>query len=129
MDLSTIVPSARVIEITHPATGMPLGLTITLRPETDPAAKASERKILDTRLHDRTKMTTEKLEAQRLETVVGRISGWNWAGDLTFHGEKPEATSDNYRKVLTELDWILPQIETELGDRAGFFRAPSVAAG
>lgn len=127
-DLSTIVAAERSINITHPATGEPVGLTITLLPDSHPQVKAAERKALNERLNDRNKPTAEKLEAQRTASVVARVDGWEWSNDLNFHGEQPEFSTAKLREVLAELPWVRDQIEQELGNRSEFFRGAGAAS-
>lgn len=121
-DISTIVAAARTVDIKHPATAEPIGLKVTVLPDSDPKVKAARRKWLNERLQRGMKVTAEKLEAQQLSIIEAAVSGWEWEGELTFHGEKPAFTDGNLRKVLKELPWIKSQLDEELGDEAAFFQ-------
>lgn len=127
-DLSTIVAAERTIEIKHPATSAPLGLTITLLPDSHPQVREATRKRLNARLQSREKVTAERLDADALDQIIAHASAWDWAGDLTFHGEKPEFSAAKLRAVLTELPWIQRQLDAELANDAEFFRDTDGAA-
>lgn len=122
-DISTIVAAARTVDIKHPASGEPVGLKVTLQPDSDPKVKAARRRWLNERLQrGNSKVTAEKLEAQALAVIEAAVTAWDWEGDLTFRGEKPEFNAANLRKVLKELPWVQNQIEAEFGDDAAFFQ-------
>lgn len=122
-ELTTIVAAERAIDIKHPATEAPVGLRITLLPDTQPKVRAASRKALNDRLMGKGKITAEKMEQGRTDMLVASVGGWEWQGDLTFHGSKPALTDEALRKVLKELPWISGQLEVELGNRAEFFRS------
>ena len=121
-DISSIVAAARTVEIKHPATGEPIGLKVTVLPDSDAKVKAARRKWLNERLQRGMKITAEKLEAQQLTIIEAAVGDWEWEGELTFHGEKPAFTEGNLRKVLKELPWVKTQLDEELGDEAAFFQ-------
>lgn len=121
MDISSIVAAERAVDIKHPVNAEPIGLRITLRPDSDPAVVAARRKWLNERLQKGAKITAEKLEAQGLAVIVASISGWDWQGEATFEGQKPEFTASNAERLLKKLPWVKDQLDTELGDAAAFF--------
>jgi hypothetical protein len=131
MDISTIAPVGRPIEIKHPATHQPTGLVLHLLPFTDPKVKAVQRKITNARLNRRNqKLTAEQIEANSIEIAMAAVSGWEWKGDASFNGQKLAFDRDNLRTVLS-VDWIRSQVDEELGDESGFFEAspqPSATA-
>ncbi|QTK36150.1 hypothetical protein [Xanthomonas citri] len=122
-ELTTIVAAERAIDIKHPATEVPVGLRITLLPDTHPKVREASRKALDDRLQGKGKVTAAKMEQGRTDMLVASVGAWEWQGDLTFHGAKPPLTDESVRKVLKELPWIGDQLEVELGNRAEFFRS------
>lgn len=121
-DLSTIVAAERAIEIKHPATDEPLGLTINILPESHPRVQEATRKKINERLLSREKVNAERMEADALDQLVSHVSGWKWGGDLNFHGKKPDFSEQALRQVLKELPWVRRQIDVELGNDAEFFR-------
>lgn len=128
-DISTIVATARDIDIKHPVTDQPLGLTITLLPDTHPKVRAAARKALNDRMSGKGKITAEQIEENQLALLCASVFGWDWQGDLSFHGDKPEFTDANLRKVLKELSWVKEQIDAELVNRTEFFRSDEESAG
>lgn len=129
MDLSNLKPEARTVEIKHPRTDEPIGIRVTLLPDSDPKVKAVRRKRMDANLASRrNKFTAAQLEAFTTDLLVAAIAGWEWYGKgddgngLTFKGAKPEFTDENVRAVVKELDWFRDQLNAELGDDAAFFR-------
>ncbi len=121
-DIANIVATERAIDILHPATEEPVGLSITLLPDSHHTVKAAARKALNERLSGKGKLTAERIEANRLDLLVASVGGWEWQGDLTFRGEKPDYNEANVRKVLKALPWIKNQIDKELGETEEFFR-------
>ena len=128
MDLSSIKASASSVEILHPATAEPIGLTIGLRPSTHPAVKEVQRRFTNDTLNARhKKITAEKLEANNLDRLVAATDSFAWGNGpdgkpTTWNGEALEANAANVRKVYTQAPWIKQQVDEALGDEARFFR-------
>ena len=122
MDISSIVATERVVEIKHPATDEPIGLTVTLRPDSHPEVKKARREWTNERLKRGGKVDADKVEALNLSLVIAAVGGWDWGdGDLSFKGEKPDFTPANLRAVLKELPWVRTQLDEAAGDDAAFF--------
>lgn len=128
MDISSYTATTREVVITSPKDAEPIGLTIRLRPTTSPEVTRVKRAHTNEILKSRGKATAEKIEANGLDILVAATESWEWAGDLSFHGEKPEATPENIRRVYKELPWARQQIDDALGDEAAFFRGPDASA-
>lgn len=121
-ELTTIVAGPRPLQIKHPATDEPIGLELLLLPDSHEQVRAASRKATNERMFNRGKVTAEKLEAGRIDMLAASIDGWNWEGELTFHGEKPAFSEKTLRQVFKELPWVAEQVDYALGDRAAFFR-------
>lgn len=128
-DLSTIVATARTIDIKHPATDAPVGLVLTILPDSSPQVRAASRKLTNERMLGRGKLTAEKMEAGRIDMLVASVGGWEWQGDLTFHGNKPAFEEKALRTLFKDLPWVAEQVDAALGDRAEFFRGADQEAG
>lgn len=123
-DITSIAPNERTVEINHPGTGEPIGLRVTMRPESAPEVEAVRRKWLNEKLQRRSgRMTAERLEELQIALITAAVTGWEWGGELTFEGEKPEFSDANLRKVLKKLGWVKSQLDEELGDEAAFFQS------
>lgn len=123
MDISSITPSTNELNILHPATSEPIGLTISLLPLTSPPVRDVQRRITNESLRTRGKgFTSEKLDANRLDILIAATQGFKWEGDANWNGEKPEATPQLVRKIYKEVPWIREQVDNALNDEAAFFR-------
>lgn len=126
VDLMNIKPSAKDCVIVHPATGEPIGLTITVLPITDDKPQATIRKVNDRRfkLAARQKsFTSEEAEANGYDIISSAITGWTFTNpELMIGGVQPPFSSAGARKLLVDLPWILSQLDDFLGDTARFFQ-------
>jgi len=120
-DISNIKASTNTVNIVHPATNEPIGLSIVLRSLESPQVKEVQRRITNELLRNR-KITAEKSEANRLDILAAATERWTWEGDLSFNGEKPECNPNNARRVYKELPWVKEQVDNALSDEAAFFR-------
>lgn len=124
IDLADIRQEPIAYEITHPKTGENLGIIVKLLPMTDPAIKKVGRQIQDRKNHLNARGKTlkaEEMEEFRIQLCAAAIYGWEWYGDVTFNGSKPEFTPKNVHKVLSEKEWFLDQIDEKVGDTKDFF--------
>lgn len=123
MDFADIKASTARVDIRHPATQEPTGLVVWLKPMSDPALKAIQRRFTNEALRHRgMKLTAEKADANRTDILVAAIERWEWNDEAEFNGEKPELTAENVRKVL-KVEWVRDQLDEALGDEAAFFSA------
>lgn len=123
MDLSTIETRERRVSLTHPATGEPLGLHVTLRPTDHEEVEKVRRRNLNKRLASRnSRITAEQAEAQAKDVLIAAVADWEWDEGASFNGEQLECTEENVRKVLS-VKPIRDQIDQELGDEAAFFQS------
>lgn len=121
-DITSISANERTIEIEHPATGEPVGLRWTLRPDTHPEVRKVQRQNLDKQLNSKKgKMTAAQIEANSAEILVAATAGWEWYGDLTFEEKKPELSADNVRRVLKKVPWIRQQVRQEFDNAEAFY--------
>lgn len=131
MDLATLSPVTRKVDILHPQTGEPIGLAINLRPSSHPEVQRVRRKWLNERLSSKgrgNKVTAEQVEANALDQIIAAIESWTWGEGAdgkpcTLNGEAPELSPESARKVLKAGGgFIKDQLDEELGDVAAFFR-------
>lgn len=126
MDIATITPTDRKIEILHPSTGEALGLSITLISPDDPRMRKIIRRITDQALSKRQKnkaFSAEEVETNQIALMTEAVIGWDWYGaDVSFHGDKPEFNAINVRKVIAELPFVRAQLDEEMGETKSFFQ-------
>lgn len=125
MDLANIKPVERMIDILHPSTGEKIGVSVTVLSINDEKMAAAKRRIQNKKLElDRRGKTfkADDLEENEMELLTTAITGWNWEGDVDFHGEKPAFNEKNVKAVLKELTWFKQQIMEAVGDEKAFFQ-------
>ncbi|MCI1148976.1 hypothetical protein [Stenotrophomonas maltophilia] len=128
-ELTNIVAAERRLDIVHPGTQEPVGLVLILLPDSHPQVKAAARKAINDRINHRGKVDAEQIEASRINMLSASVGGWEWQGDLTFHGEKPDFSPQALQQLLKELPWVGEQADVALTDRAEFFRRPDETDG
>ena len=125
MDLANLKPVERMIDILHPSTGEKIGVSVTVLSINDEKMAAAKRRIQNKKLElDRRGKTfkADDLEENEMELLTTAITGWNWEGDVDFHGEKPAFNEKNVKTVLKELTWFKQQIMEAIGDEKAFFQ-------
>lgn len=125
MDLANLKPVERMIDILHPSTGEKIGVSVTVLSINDEKMATAKRRIQNKKLElDRRGKTfkADDLEENEMELLTTAITGWNWEGDVDFHGEKPAFNEKNVKAVLKELTWFKQQIMEAVGDEKAFFQ-------
>lgn len=125
MDLANLKPVERMIDILHPSTGEKIGVSVTVLSINDEKMAAAKRRIQNKKLELERRGKTFKaddLEENEMELLTTAITGWNWEGDVDFHGEKPVFNEKNVKAVLKELTWFKQQIMEAVGDEKAFFQ-------
>lgn len=120
------------IEIIHPKTNLPLGITIVVCGSDSETFKKMQRKQLNRRMERSARnrgrqlqLTAEELEAESLDLLVACTKSWNEKGrpELEFNpGELLPCTPENVRRLYEELPWLKEQIDQEIGDRSNFLQ-------
>lgn len=127
MDIAAIKPvSERLIDILHPFSGEKLGVSVSLMSYDDPRMKRVRRSITNRRLHLDARgkhFKAEEIEENNHDLCFNAMTGWNWEGDATFNGKKPEFNKPNVIAVFTELPWFRDQIDEAIADEKAFFTA------
>jgi len=139
MDLSTLKPGERIIEIVHPGTKEPLGIRVSLVYIQDESTKRLRRAILDERLRLEAKgkgFKSDNIENNMNELNFAVIKSWEWynptgqKGDVgfdeakhaTWRGNKsPELNKKNVFEIFDTLPWFRDQISQEMGEEEAFF--------
>ena len=124
MDLANIKPVERIIDIVHPSTGEKIGVSVSVLSINDEKMASIKRRIQNKRLELERRgksFKADDLEENEMELLVTAVTGWNWEGDVDFHGEKPAFNEKNIKAVFTELTWFKQQIMEAIGDEKAFF--------
>ena len=126
MDISVIKPVSEglPVEIVHPATGEPLGITVRVRSSEEKVVKDVARAFLDkqTKLKARGKdLTTDDYEMWRIKTLQAAIISWTWGKDTSWNGKKPEPDLEFLTELVHSATWFAEQIEDVAKDTSAFF--------
>lgn len=139
MDISTLTPKERIVEILNPATDAPIGIRVSLISISDPRMKKIKRKIQDAklRLDARGKsFKAEDIEDNTNETIFSALTSWEFynptgkTGDkgydadahASYRGDKsPAFNQKNVYAILNELEWFADQLAEAIGDQKAFF--------
>jgi len=128
---SIFTPKAEGVsmEVIHPGTGKPIGLTLVLRSINDEAVKPITRKIENERLKlERTRkggFNAEQIRQNSIDIIAACVIGWEWHNDENgvmgnINGEQLPFNPVNVRNVLS-LDVLRAQVDAELMDESRFF--------
>lgn len=122
MDILAIQPSTITVDIKHPATGSPIGLSVECVSLESDQVKAVERAIKNRALRGgRNTVTAEKIDDNTIELLTAAVVGWKWADGLTLGDLKnPPLNKANVAKLM-QVGWIAKQVDQALGDEAAFF--------
>lgn len=138
MDLATIKPSERTIEILHPATELPIGIRVSLLSIEDDRMKSIRRQITDNSLKLQAKnkaFKAEELERNQNMLMFTGTNGWEWYNPTGEEGDKgydPDAMPDfngeqlpynqkNFIAMAEEFYWFADQVQEAIGDTKAFF--------
>ena len=124
VDLSTIKPNDRTIEITNPGTGENLGVRVTVMSYDDDRLKRIRRQLTDKRFADdqkRKPLKSEQVEENGNMLLFSAMTGWEWYDDATFSGDVPDFNRKNVFAVFDALPWFRAQVDTAVADEEAFF--------
>lgn len=130
MDISNIVATSYEFELKHPVSGAGLGIFLSLKSTDHEDVKRLEHSIQNRALQLRARgktFTSDIIQKNTSDFFVSVISGWRWekgadGEPALWKGKKPEFTPENVREV-TALSWVQEQIDTEIGEKANFFKS------
>jgi hypothetical protein len=130
MEITELRANEIMLEIVHPKTEQPLGITVPLRSLEDEEMKKLSRKLQNDRigLSKRGKVfTAEQIEENENLILFTAMTGWDWHKDANgeqalFHGEKPAFTKEKVYQVFNELPWFKAQVMDGAGDTKAFFQ-------
>ncbi len=114
MEISNLVEYERLftLDILHPVTEKPTGITCQIRSAGSKEAKAVIRQHTDDNLERSQKRKLIKgstLERQEVEKAASYIASWNW-GENTWQGKVPEDAFKAKVEVLEAEGWFFGQV-------------------
>lgn len=126
MDIAVIKPVSEglPVEILHPATGEPLGVSVKVRSAEEKIVKDVARAYIDKqqKLKLRGKdLTVDDYQMWRIKTLQAVIINWTWAKDTSWNGKKPDPDLDILTELVENATWFAEQIEDVAKDSTAFF--------
>lgn len=127
MDLSKIINNEQLytMELLHPLTEEPMGVTFKIRSSDSAEAKAVQRRHID-EIYERNrsgKPLKAKDSIQRdIEKAASFVAGWDW-GQKKYEGSVPEYSQEKVIDVLTKEGWIYLQVMEAANKLANFTQA------
>jgi hypothetical protein len=126
VDLKTLkMTDSTTIEIMHPETDKPMGITITLAHRESAKVKAVANAAANKRLATMAKRgkreapTAEGIESDGMELLVAATIRWTGIEE----GDQPILpTPENVERIYIEYPWIRAQVDEAFGDVARFFQ-------
>lgn len=124
MDILSIQPATATLDIIHPATGKPIGLTLTLTSTYGDQVRAADHETRNAILRGTVTPSAEANDDALRTKLAAAIVGWEWSNGLSLDGdEKPDPTTENKVKLLKRVPWISQRVQAKLADETAFFRA------
>lgn len=124
-DLSSLAEAMHdtaVLTVTHPRTGAPTPITITLAAPDSETYRAVDRRVknrnMATARKSRNGLTIEAIEAGMLDLIVGVTLDWD---GVTWDGAPLKFSADNARMVYAKFPFIREQVDEFLAERVNFF--------
>lgn len=128
MDLLSLNPNTITIDLKHPATGAPLGVSVELRSLESDEVKAVERQLKNKALKGgRNTVTAEKIDDNTIALLSAAIVSWAFSGEANLGGDKKPACNDANKRKLLAVPALAKQIDVALGDEAAFFATSETA--
>jgi hypothetical protein len=110
------------VKILHPKTGEELGITVKVAgPDSDRQRKA--RNAINNeriRMSRNKRLTVSELEADALKITAASIISWD---GVIENGSAVVLNNENANAILTKYPFIREQLDSAVGDRAGFIRS------
>lgn len=125
MDISKIIPVEKFVEILHPATEEKLGVKVSLVSVNSEKVKTVKRAVANANLKrqmNNKNIKIDEFEENVTSLLVACITSWDWYGDTTFNGKKPELNEKNIKEVFAALPWFKEQLVNAINDEKSFFQ-------
>lgn len=113
--------SGAELVITHPETGEPTSIVLTIAGPDSKTRKKADARIINDRLKLRVrKVSGELLQQEGIQLLAGVIIAWR---GVVENGKDIEYSPQNAASLLTRFGFIKEQVDQFCGDRANFLKA------
>lgn len=117
------------VEIRHPVTNVPLGMSIRVLGKDSDTFKEHTRQSLNARFRregmahkrgkDTSPRTIEEIEQENIDLLVACTVGWK---GVVLSGEELVFTAENVRKIYKGYPWIFDQVNEAIGALETFLK-------
>ena len=131
MDLTSLSTTEKAesgfkMEIVNPATGVPVGASITLAGTDSKIYQDAQHKIANKRMKRMNSrggmkfaLTSEEVEFESIELLARCTLGWD---DVDWEGSPLKFSLENAKMVYTELLWLREQCVVAMEDRSNYLQ-------
>ena len=119
LDTATLCEQGAEMELTHPATGAPLGVYLTLAGMDSKIWRKAVAALADKRLAKRGKVSAEEIQERGIEILARCTLGWR---NVVVDGQELPCTLDNARLAYQRFPWIREQADLFASDRGSYLR-------
>lgn len=125
LDIASLVPGEREIQISRPGSQEKLPIWVTLMSSDDARLRQHQRKLMDQQAHRQQRgkiLSSEEKEKAIIELIARTITGWRW--EVHYKGEIPEFSHRKAVEILSDenIPWFFAQINEAAGDTERFFQ-------
>lgn len=124
LDTAALCEQGAELELTHPATGEPLGVYLTLAGVDSKAWRKATAALAEKRLGRRGKVSAEEMQAAGLEILARCTLAWRSGINsiVRIDGEEMPCTPENARELYERFPWIFEQADRFASDRGSYLR-------
>ncbi len=124
LDTAALCEQGAELELTHPATGAPLGVYLTLAGVDSKTWRKATAALAEKRLGKRGKVSAEEVQAGGIEILAHCTLSWRSGVDpiVRIGGEETPCNVDNARALYGRFPWIFEQADRFASDRGSYLR-------
>lgn len=126
LNVTAASESGTKMEVLHPTTGVPTGVTITLVGIDSKIYQDAQHKINNKRMKSsfrragvRFQVTSEEIEQETIELLARCTLDWE---DVDWGGKSLPFTYENAKMIYSELAWLREQCAAFIEDRGNFLQ-------
>lgn len=117
MDLGSLIPQERTVDVLDPRNGKPTGLKLTIAHDSDPRVLKAQRAVWD-----EARASNDADDTRGLRAMAAHVVGWEWTGEANFKGAKPKFSPEKLAEVCA-VPVVGSAIYKAVTDEAGFYAA------
>lgn len=121
LDSKSKAESGAPVDILHPVSGEPLGLTIVLAGADSATYRRSQAAMLRRQVGRRTQNDAEGTRANACRLLGACTLSWVWCG-ASLDGGEPDCTPEAATELYARFPWIYEQVDQAVHDRAAYLQ-------